>query len=179
MITDIFDAIKDGNYEDFKNYYNGDVECIDKYTGLNLLLTAMVNNKNPVDKLKMIEILINDKVNIHFIDKKYKRNALHTLYFNALRSDAGYLEKVVNKLIIAGINVNTKDIYGAIPLKYAITVCKNTTEDMEKQYRYLIRCGSNYKEKDDFGKSCIDYAKELSWRADFINIVKEYENENK
>ncbi|MGA3439575.1 ankyrin repeat domain-containing protein, partial [Lactiplantibacillus plantarum] len=33
--------------------------------------------------------------------------------------------------------------------------------------------------KDGFGKSCLDYAKEYSWRNDFLDIVKEYENSKK
>ena len=178
MITDVFDAIRDGYYEDFKKYYHGDVREIDPYSKLNLLLMAMVNSKNPADKMKMIQTLLHDGIDINYIDKKYRRNALHTLYFNALDSDVAYLEQVVYTLVSAGIDINAKDIYGAIPLKYALTVCKQTTANMEKQYRYLLKCGSDYKHKDNFGKNCLDYAKELSWRADFIKIAEEVENEN-
>lgn len=30
---------------------------------------------------------------------------------------------------------------------------------------------------DVFGKSCIDYARELTWRKGFIRIVEEMEND--
>lgn len=178
MITDIFDAIRDGSYEDFREYYDSNIENVDKYTGLNLLLTAMVNSKNPIEKIKIIQTLIKEGIDINYTSTKYHRNALHTLYFNALRSDAEYLEKVVDILITAKIDLNAKDIYQAIPLKYAITVCKNTTSDMEQQYKHLIKCGSDYNHKDKFGKSCLDYAKELTWRIDFLKFVEVYENEN-
>ena len=33
--------------------------------------------------------------------------------------------------------------------------------------------------KDSFGKTCIDYMKELSWRNDALKIIKEFEDGNK
>ena len=65
----------------------------------------------------------------------------------------------------------------AIPLKYAITIVKLHTEEIKKVYRYMIKAGSDYNLKDAFGKSCIDYAKELTWRNGFIKIAEEMEND--
>lgn len=176
-IVNIFDAIKDGTYKDFLNFYDGSINNINCHTKLNLLLTAMVNDNNASDKIEIIKKLIRDGIDISYLDEKYKRNALQTLYFNTFRGDIKYLEEVTEILVSAGIDINQKDIYGAIALKYAITACKNSTKDMAKIYRYLLSQGSKYCEKDNFNKSCLDYAKELLWRIEFIDLVKEYENE--
>ena len=61
----------------------------------------------------------------------------------------------------------------------AITVCKLNTTELKDIYRIMIASGANYKLKDDFEKSCLDYSKELNWRKDFISIVEEFESENK
>lgn len=46
-------------------------------------------------------------------------------------------------------------------------------EEMLPVYKYLLNVGSDYKIKDSFEKSCIDYAQELTWRTEFINLTKE------
>ncbi len=33
--------------------------------------------------------------------------------------------------------------------------------------------------KDIFGKTCIDYMKQFSWRNDVLEIIKEFEDGNK
>ena len=40
-------------------------------------------------------------------------------------------------------------------------------------YKYLIDHGSNIYEKDSFGKACIDYAKEYSWRNGLISLMED------
>lgn len=72
----------------------------------------------------------------------------------------------------AGLGINEKDIYGAIPLKYAITVVKLPTEAAMPVYQYLIEHGSKIYEKDNFDKACIDYAKEYSWRNGLISLME-------
>ena len=80
--------------------------------------------------------------------------------------------KVTQLLVEAGVDINEKDKYGAIPLKYAITVVKLPTETAMPVYKYLIDHGSNIYEKDSFGKACIDYAKEYSWRNGIISLME-------
>ena len=46
-------------------------------------------------------------------------------------------------------------------------------EEMKEIYVMLIQAGSDYKKKDTFQKSCLDYAQEYSWRNGFIDIVRE------
>ena len=54
---DIFDIVQDGTYNEFIESYNGDITQIDKYTKLNLLCTAMLNDNLPEEKLKIIKYL--------------------------------------------------------------------------------------------------------------------------
>ena len=67
---------------------------------------------------------------------------------------------------------------GAIPLKYAITIIKLQTNDIIETYKYLIEQGANYKAADKFGKSCIDYVKEFSWRNGILGIMED-DDENR
>lgn len=38
--------------------------------------------------------------------------------------------------------------------------------------------GADYKSRDKFGKSCVDYSNEYSWRNDVAEIIKEFEDGN-
>ena len=42
----------------------------------------------------------------------------------------------------------------------------------------LLQKSSNYRLRDVFDKSCINYAEEYSWRNRFLEIVKEFEDGN-
>ena len=101
-----------------------------------------------------------------------QRNALHIFYFSVMRPDPQYMLKATQLLVEAGVDINGKDKYGAIPLKYAITVVKLPTEAAMPVYQYLIDHGSNICEKDNFGKTCLDYAKEYSWRNGIISLME-------
>ncbi|MGE7631407.1 hypothetical protein ACQKMZ_03415 [Bacillus paramycoides] len=94
-------------------------------------------------------------------------------YFCVLRPTIEYELEITRLLIDNKININAWDKYNAIPLKYAITINKLSTEDNKDMYKLLIKKGSNYNLKDQFGKSCVDYAKEYSWRNDLLTIIEE------
>lgn len=177
-VTNIFDAARDGTYEQFMKYYSGNVNLISDNLGMNLLCLTMVNDKNATDKLKIARFLISQGIDINFTDKKDGRNALHIFFFNTLKPSIEYLQDITRLLIDAGININAKDKYDAVPLKYSITLTKLSTDDMREVYKYLIKSGSDYRHKDAFGKSCIDYSNEYSWRNSVIEIIKEYEDEH-
>jgi hypothetical protein len=53
------------------------------------------------------------------------------------------------------------------------------TKENEELYFYLLKAGSDYRLRDPFGKSIIDYARETNERTGFLDIVKEYENGKK
>ena len=44
-ITDIFDAVRDGTYADFRKFYTGDPNLFNKYAGMSLLQLAFVNDR--------------------------------------------------------------------------------------------------------------------------------------
>ena len=175
-ITNVFDAVLKGTFEDFKNFYNGEANQINPHSKFNLLSTAMLNDKNPDDKLAITKYLLEDGIDVSFTDSLYNRNALHTFFFNIMKGPKDYMETVVRLLVENGVDVNAVDKFNSIPLKYAITVNKNTTEDMKDIYYYLVEKGSDVNIKDTFNKSILDYAKEFPWRNDFLEIVKEYEH---
>lgn len=79
-ITNVFDAVLKGTFEDFKSFYNGEVNQINPHSKLNLLSTAMLNSEKPDDKLTIIQYLLENGVDISFTDSLYKRNALHTFF---------------------------------------------------------------------------------------------------
>ncbi|WP_099191900.1 ankyrin repeat domain-containing protein [Tepidibacter mesophilus] len=178
-ITNAFDAVRDGTYEEFIKFYTGNINAVSDSLGLNLLSLAIANDKNPNEKIKIIKFLIPEGIDINFTDKKDKRNALHIFYFNVLRPSSEYMLEVTNLLVENGIDVNRADKYNAIPLKYAIIITKLATQDIKSIYQYLLEQGSDYNHKDIFEKSCVDYANEYSWRNDVMRIIKEFENGNK
>ncbi len=108
------------------------------------------------------------------------REMLCTIYIsNVLRGDVSFYLEVTQILIENGININQKDKYGAIPLSYAIANVKLDSKTMKPVYMLLLKNGSNYNDVDNYGNSCLDYASKFSWRTEFLEFVKEFENENR
>ncbi|PGD49423.1 hypothetical protein COM36_32550, partial [Bacillus toyonensis] len=48
----------------------------------------------------------------------------------------------------------------------------------KEMYKLLISSGSKYNLKGEFGRSCVDYAKEYSWRNDLLSIIEECKYES-
>ena len=145
ILQDIFDAAQEGTFEEFHSLYKGDVNQI-THEKLNLLNMVLTSNTLLDEKLKIIQFLIDEKIDVNCLDSD-NRNALHNLFqFKAnWRVDVEYATKVLSMLLKAGINVNQVDKYGSIPLITAIH------------------------RKDFQGKSAIDYAREFSWRQDLLS----------
>lgn len=177
-ITNVFDAVRDGTYEEFIQFYKGNPNLVSENLGLSLLALAVVNDKNPNDKLKIVEFLLSEGADVNFINPKEQRNVLHIFFFNVMRPNPKYMFDITKLFVENGVDINCKDKYNAIPLKYAITVVKLPTNEIEDVYKYLITQGSDVTNKDDFDKSCIDYIKEYSWRSDILKIIEEYKDEN-
>ena len=170
-IENVFDAAIEGTFEDFKKHYKK-VDEIDKYAGMNLLCLTVCRDNNWKEKLKIIEFLLSQKIDVNFVSKKDKRNALHFLYFSNFRPEVEYLIKATDLLIKSGIDINARDKYGAIPMQYLISINKFTTQDLKPVFEFLIKHGADYSQKDNFDNSCLDYAKQFSWRNDFIELVE-------
>lgn len=173
---DIFDIVQNGTYNDFIESYNGDITQIDRYTKLNLLCTAMLNDDLPEEKLKIIKYLLSEKVEINFLSQKENRNALHYFFQVNWRPKIAYAYEVVKLLIEAEIDVNAVDKFGSIPMTYSVTLLKLPTDELEPLYKLLLEAGSDYKLKNKSGKSCLDYAEEYVWRSGLLDIIKEYED---
>lgn len=173
----IFDAARDGDFEMFKRLFTGDVNCINKYSSYNYLQLAVTEDSNRDGRLNIIRFLIDKGVDINYQDRKLKRNALHVLFFHFLKGDIVFLKEATQLLVQASIDINARDKFNSIPLKYAITISKSSTEDMAEIYSMLIRAGSDYLAKDAFSKSCIDYAREDTWRAGFLDLIGDAEEE--
>lgn len=174
-IFDVFDAAREGTFEEFKKFYSGDINQVNNDLDLNLLCMAVTNKKQPDDKLKIIKFLLDEGIDINYTTRKEKRNVLHMFYFCVWRPTTEYENRITDLLIKYGVNINQKDKYGAIPLKYAITLNKLMTTENKEMYRNLLVAGSDYNLKDSFGKTAIDYAKKYSWRNDFLDIVEAFE----
>ena len=169
VLRDIFDAAQEGTFEEFYSLYRGDVNQI-THEKLNLLNMVLTSNTLLDEKLKIIQFLIDEKIDVNCLESD-NRNDLHNLFqFKAnWRVDVEYATKVMSMLLKAGINVNQVDKYGAIPLIAAITVLKLTTKEALPLYEMLIASGSDIHRKDFQGKSAIDYAREFSWRQDLLS----------
>ena len=175
IVVDIFDAAREGDWNAFQKFFDGNTNQINPDSKFNLLQLAVSSTENPEGRLSIIRFLLEHGIDLNYRDKKFQRNALHVAFFGFRKGNLEYLKKQTELLISAGVDVNAVDTFDAIPLKYAITISKHTTEEMREIYEMLIRSGSDYKKKDTFQKSCLDYAQEYSWRNGFIDIVQKIE----
>ncbi|MBC1501885.1 ankyrin repeat domain-containing protein [Listeria weihenstephanensis] len=178
-IVDVFDAIAHGTYNEFIEKIDGDINQINSHTKLNLLQTTAINDNNSADKLKIAEYLLAHNIDINYTGGKHSKNALHILYSNFNILNSRHLLAMSKLLVENGININQEDAFGATPMQYLIAVNKISTLELKDLFIYLLENGANYSVKDNYGKNCLDYAKEFSWRNELIAIVKEFENGNK
>lgn len=178
-IVDVFDAAAQGTYNEFIEKINGDINQINPQTKLNLLQVTAMNDNNPIDKLKIAEYLLAHNIEINYAGGKNSKNALHILYSNFNNLNTSHLLAMSKLLIEHGININQEDTFGATPMQYLIAVNKIPTLELKNLFMYLLANGANYNIEDNYGKSCLDYAKAFSWRNEFIDIVREFENGNK
>lgn len=179
LVYNAFSAVRDGTFDQFKNYYSGNVDETDKFEGLNLLCMAMTNDDNPEEKLKIVHFLLQAGIDVNFVTKSEHRNALHYFYNCVWRPNPKFAMEITKLLVENGIDVNSVDKYGHVPLFYAVFDNDLDTKENEELYFYLLKAGSDYRLRDPFGKSIIDYARETNERTDFFDIVKEYENGKK
>ncbi|MDO1605025.1 ankyrin repeat domain-containing protein [Lactobacillus sp. YT155] len=177
--VDIYDAAMKGDLKDLKKFYKKtflkkDINSFQS-SGVNLLCYSMydISDENKIEKIRLIEYLIEEGIDVNFQTRKSRRNALHFFYFNEFQPPVDFENWITELLIKKGIDVNCEDEYEAIPMKYAITNNNLSMEDNELMYKMLLDAGSDYTHKDKFGKSCIDYAKEYSWRSGVLELIKE------
>ena len=78
-IVNVFDAVQEGNFKEFKRLYTDDVNVIDRYSSFNLLQSVLISTNNEAERLKIIDFLLEHNIDISYQDKKYHRNALHCI----------------------------------------------------------------------------------------------------
>ncbi|MCU5304514.1 ankyrin repeat domain-containing protein, partial [Bacillus toyonensis] len=105
-ILNVFHAVREGTFEDCKQFYDGNINQIDSDLDINLLCMAMTNNKNSSEKLKIIKFLLEEDIDINYTTAKNKRNALHMFYFCVLRPTIEYELEITRLLIDNEININ-------------------------------------------------------------------------
>lgn len=170
-ITNSFDAALCGDFEKFISYYEGNVNCVNENTKLNLLHTVMCGSEKYDERIRTISFLIKEGIEVNSLDGKDKQNALHLLYASYDFYDENFVLNATRLLIDAGIDVNQKDKYGAIPLAYLIAR-KLNNDQIRPILRLLIENGAECNSKDNYGNSCIDYAKQFPWREDIVELLE-------
>lgn len=179
-IINLNDSLTEACFDSFINFFDKDkVNLVTSSSTLNSLELVLARGTNIQDRIKIARYLIDSGIEVNYIDKKNKRNALHYLFSNVLRADVSFYLEATQILIENSININQKDKYGAIPLSYAIANVKLDSKTMKPVYMLLLKNGSNYNDADNYGNSCLDYASKFSWRTEFLEFVKEFENENR
>jgi ankyrin repeat protein len=150
----IVSNIEDHNFNEFKqnvkNFY------IDKNPNpfeKSLLYYAITN-----DNLDVLEYLL-DFIDINYVENNRKENLLHLASL--------YNAKNIVKFLITKIDLNKKDKYNLTALH--IASIKNNHEIVE----ILLNKGLNYKLKDSYSKTALDYAKEKKF-DETINAFNRY-----
>lgn len=176
-INDLEDVLLEGDFNQFLLFFKEDeVNEIKNSSMLNSLQLVLIKKGNYEDRLKIVKYLIKSGIDVNYIDNKEKKNALHYLFSNNTQATIPFYLEVVKELTNSNININQKDKYGAIPLTYAIANVKLSSIEMKPIYMLLMKKGSNYRTKDKYENSCLDYALRFSWRTEFLEFVEEYEN---
>ena len=175
----IYDVAREANYEEFMKMYKEDNKVIYSTLADTVLISALFGEEPYNERFKIIKFLVEKGVDINYPTRAKKMNALHWLYYLGGRPNKDYLFEVTKLLVEHGVNLNVQDFNGSIPLKYLLASINLPTEEIAETLKYLLEKGSDYIIKSKNGWSCLDAAKNLSWRNDFLDMVKEYEESKK
>ena len=175
-ICNIFDAASCADKEKLKQYYTGDINCVNEFTKLNLLQTVLLENGNYEERLDIISFLLEEGINVNYLESKDKQNALHCLYYKTQFGNGvlngKYVLTVTKMLLNKELDINARDTYGAISLYYLL-VGRLESDDVKPILQLLLDKGVDYLGKDNYGNSCLDYAKDLSGRDEIIKMLEE------
>jgi len=68
-IVNIFDAAREGDWDAFQKFYNGNINEVDPYSNFNLLQLAVTSTENSEGRLAIIRFLLENGVDLNFRDK--------------------------------------------------------------------------------------------------------------
>ena len=112
ILVDIFDAAREGDWDAFQKFFNGNINQINQHSNYNLLQLVVTSTENPEDRLAILRFLLENGIDLDYRDKKFQRNALHIAFFGFRKGDLEYLKKQTELLISAGVDVNAVDKLG-------------------------------------------------------------------
>lgn len=153
-----FDAIRNGDVKLVNRLIAEDEEVLNKAntSGHSPLIIAAYHNQ-----LEIVSLLIEKEVDLNYSFSQ--GNALHGACFK------GHFE-VAKRLVISGIEINSKDENGSTPIIYA------TLFRHEKLAEFLFKNGANPTLKDNTGDSAVDYAKSLGLE-NLVHLYSSFKNE--
>ena len=137
-----------------------------------MLLMTVLNDKNPDDKLRIIEFLLGAGADVNTVESKHSFNVLSLLYTNVPRADPEYLVRVTSIFIEAGVDVNHVSRSGGTPLVEAIGALRASTDDLLPLFRLLLDAGADPYWQYPDGNNAIDYAKRFPWRNDLVPLLE-------
>lgn len=175
ILTDVFDAARDGSYNDFLYFFkkNPDINQFG-WTEFSLLQAVFTGAGDKEEKKKICYFLLDENVDVNYTNED--GNALHILFQQShlWKATVTDLLELTELLIQKGIDVNAKDKHGAISLSYAISILKFPTEELIGLYTLLLHSGADALSEDNYGNSCLYYANQFPWRLDLVPILEEY-----
>ena len=81
ILVDIFDAAREGDWDAFQKFFNGNINQINQHSNYNLLQLVVTSTENPEDRLAILRFLLENGIDLDYRDKKFQRNALHIAFF--------------------------------------------------------------------------------------------------
>ncbi|MBE6468983.1 MAG: hypothetical protein E7001_03250 [Coriobacteriaceae bacterium] len=170
-ILDQFDAADCGAVEDMERLYQGDPNARNRFT---LLGHCAGSRRDPEGRLDVARWLLDHGADPNGRSER-GMTPLHLLLFDMFPRPVPYLVAMTDLLLGAGADASAEDNYKETPLGYAVRNTKGRTEELRPIYLALLRLGADPRHVNTFGRTPLDYARELSFRRGFVDIVEEFE----
>ena len=158
-------------YDDFIACYNeGDEKKL--YDGESLLFYSISNN-NVESGYLITDFLLNAGTEVNGINE-YGENLLHIL-LSRVNHNIEQTTEMCRRLIDKGVDINQLDKRGRVPLQYLINM-KYTDEELEPLYQiWFAQKNILVNHKNVWGKSPLELAALLPYRASLLGRLKKYE----
>lgn len=158
-------------YDEFQSCYKqGDAK---KEYGGKPLLFYSVSNNDPQSRYLITDFLLQEGAQANGINE-CGENLLHIL-LSRVKHDLHQTTELCKRLIDQGADVNQIDEKGRVPLQYLINM-KYSDEELEPLYQiWFAEKNILIHHKNIWGKSPLELAKALPYRAGMLERMKKYE----